>query len=40
MKSSEIETVIADAYHGRILAEAQLFKTSRSREDTIQVYLS
>jgi hypothetical protein len=40
MKPDEIEAVIAEAYHGRMLAEAQLRRTSRSRDDTIRVYLS
>jgi len=39
MKSSEIEAVIAEAYNGCMLAEAQLYTTIRSREDTIRVYL-
>ena len=40
LRPDEIEAVIAEAYHGRMLAEAQLRRTSRSREDTIRVYLS
>jgi hypothetical protein len=40
MKSSEIEAVIAEAYNGRMLAEAQLYTTSRSREDTLRAYLA
>ena len=40
LKPDEIEAVIAEAYHGRMLAEAQLRRTSRSRDDTIRVYLS
>jgi hypothetical protein len=40
MKSSDIEAVIAEAYNGRMLAEAQLYTTIRSREDTIRVYMN
>lgn len=36
----EIESVIAKASHGRALAEAQLSRTHRSRDDTIRLYLS
>ncbi len=40
MTSAEIEQVIAEAYQGRMKAEAQLKRTRRSREDTIYLYLS
>ena len=40
MMPSEIEHVISEAYQGRMKAEAQLKRTSRSREDTIYLYLS
>ena len=34
----EIESIIAQASHGRALAKAQLSRTRRSREDTIRLY--
>lgn len=40
LRAAEIEVIIAESYHGRILAEAQLNRTMRSREDTIKLYLS
>jgi hypothetical protein len=40
LSASDIEEIIAESYQGRILAEAQLSRTTRSREDTIRLYLS
>ena len=40
LSPSEIEGIIAESYQGKILAEAQLSRTTRSREDTIKLYLS
>jgi len=40
LKAAEIETIIAESYQGKTLAEAQLSRTVRSREDTIKLYLS
>ncbi len=39
MTASEIERVIAGAYHGRMLAEVQLYRTTLSKADTIRIYL-
>jgi hypothetical protein len=40
MSSAEIEHVISEAYQGRMEAEAQLRRTTKSRDDTIYLYLS
>jgi hypothetical protein len=40
LSAAEIESVIADAYQGKMLAQAQLKRTLQSREDTINLYLS
>lgn len=39
LSAPEIEEIIAESYHGKILAEGQLSRTTRSREDTIRLYL-
>lgn len=39
LKPAEIEAIIAEAYRGRIRAESQLSRTTRSRDDTIRLYL-
>lgn len=38
LSASDIEEIIAESYQGKILAEAQLSRTTRSREDTIRLY--
>lgn len=40
LSAPEIETIIAEAYHGKKMAEAQLNRTSRSVEEAIRLYLS
>ena len=40
LNASDIEEIIAESYQGKILAEAQLSRTMRSREDTIRLYLN
>ena len=39
MAAEEIETIIAQAYHGKTRAEGQLYRTRKSKEDTISIYL-
>ena len=39
VSAADIEEIIAESYRGKILAEAQLSRTIRSREDTIRLYL-
>ena len=39
MSISEIEEVISTAYHGKMLAEVQLYRTLRSKADTLSVFL-
>ena len=39
LSAADIETIIAESYEGKILAEGQLNRTARSREDTIRIYL-
>ena len=38
LSADEIEDVIASAYHGKMLAEVQLFRTTRSKMDTVRIY--
>ncbi|MCP3869494.1 MAG: hypothetical protein GY703_15615 [Gammaproteobacteria bacterium] len=38
LRPAEIEAVIARSYHGHLQAQAQLYRTSRSRQDTIEIY--
>jgi hypothetical protein len=40
MSAAEIERVIGAAYHGKVLAEAQLYRTKRSKEDVLSIYVS
>jgi hypothetical protein len=40
LSATDIEEIIAESYRGKILAEAQLSRTTRSREDTIRLYLN
>jgi biopolymer transport protein ExbB/TolQ len=39
LSAADIEEIIAASYQGKILAEGQLSRTARSREDTIRLYL-
>ena len=39
LSADEIEDVIASAYHGKMMADAQLFKTTKSKADTIRIYI-
>ena len=38
MPAAEIERIIASAYQGKMEAEAQLYRTKRSKGDTIEMY--
>lgn len=40
LSAAEIEGIIAESYQGRIQAESQLSRTTRSRDDTIRLYLN
>ena len=39
LRAADIEEIIAESYQGKVMAEAQLSRTTRSREDTIRLYL-
>jgi hypothetical protein len=39
LSAAEIEVIIAESYQGKTLAEAQLNRTTRSKEDTVRLYL-
>ena len=39
LSAADIEEIIAESYQGKILADGQLSRTTRSREDTIRLYL-
>lgn len=39
LSASEIEATIAEAYHGKALAQGQLYRTQQSKADVLRIYL-